>query len=467
MIQSWRPAISHYIGYGSKKNVVYLLLSFWLLLFSCKNSESDLGINIRPDGGTVFSDQTDTFTVNAFTVREDSIKTDSLSTNTLGAMNDPLFGISTAGIASQLTLSQADISFGATPKVDSVILYIRWDKDFHYGNLNSTQFMNVYYLNENIEESKKYFSNYQAQLGAEIGIWNGNFNLTDSVKLKAGKKIITKAPGLRIKLYKKVGEDLANANPLVYSSVLLFKQFLKGIVLLPQKGGIAVGEGAIAGADFFSGNSQLIVHYNDTLQHTFTFNNSCSNFNVYDIKHSNPDLKNQLQHPSMPASKTYVQSMGGCKTKIEIPYLLNLVKDLKNERIIINEATLVLTPQNGTVSTTYPLPGRVNLFQPDKISKRNSAILDFLDFIDPIIGKYSIYSGGYNTLTGQYTIRFTRYLQDMLDKNLIIGENNNRGFYVTIPSDQPITPSRLVLDNTRNSGYKALKLRITYSKIKT
>lgn len=467
MIQFWQRATSRYRLSGLNAFHLFLALFIVTLIYSCENSDSELGLNLRADKGEIYSAATDTFTVEAVTIREDSLKTDSLSTNILGAMNDPFFGISTAAVASELTITQADISFGPTPKVDSVVLYIRWDKEFYYGNLKSEQSMSLYYLNEKIEGSKKYFSNYPALLGAEIGTWKGSFNLTDSVWIREDNKLVKKAPGLVIKLYNKPGIDLANAAPAVFSSSDAFKAFFRGIVLLPHKGSVTPGNGAIAGIDMFSGKSQMMVYYNDTLDHRFVLNNNCENFNVYDRKYTNPELIRQINQPSGHANTTYVQSMAGCKTKIEIPHLLNLVKGLENERIVVNEAALVLTPLNGTVSSQYPLPPRLYLFQPGAHSKQNTSILDFLDFLDPNATNFSIYGGTYNTLTGNYTIRFTRHLQSVLDQFFLTGENLNRGFYVTIPSDKPITPSRLVLDNTRTAANKSLKFRLTYSKIKT
>jgi hypothetical protein len=464
MIQCWLRAINLLLFSKPSGLKFYLIIFISVFIVSCKNSDSDLGLNLRPDKGEFYSAETDTFTVIAYTVEEDSIKTDSLSTNILGAMYDPQFGISTSGIATEATITQANISFGTTPKVDSVILYIRWDKAYAYGNTKSKQNMKIYTINEKIDDSKKYFSNYKPSLGSEIGNWTGNFNITDSIKLKQGKTIVKKGPGLLIKLNTSFGELLAKADPTVYSGVPTFKEFLKGIVFEPSKLGLTSGEGAILGADFFSGNSQIIVYYNDTLQHAFVFNNNCENYNLYTTDNNNTNIINQLAKPGMHYPSTYVQSMGGCKTKIEIPYLFNLIKNTVNERVIINEAALVLTPLNGTITTQYPLPNRLYLLQPDEKTKENAPILDFLDFLDPGFGRYSLYGGGYNSLTGDYTIRFTRHLQNILDQK---NENLNRGFYVTIPSDKPITPSRVVLNTTRTSSNKALKLRITYSKIKT
>ena len=471
MIQFWLQTINRPITINPLRLNLTLLLVISLYGVSCRNSTSDLGLNLRSDRGEIYSAATDTFTINAFTVREDSIKTDSLSTNILGAMNDPQFGFSTAGVATELSITQADISFGTAPKIDSVQLYLRFDKNttygnLYYGNLNSNQDITVYYLNEKIDVVKKYFSVYQPALGAEIGKWSGKFNVSDSVSIRNGSKFIKRGAGLLITLYKTVGQNFANASPSVYSNVTAFKDFLKGIVMVPQKNGLAPGNGGISAIDLFSGTSQLIVHYNDTFQHAFVMNSNCLNFNFYNKEFTNPDIINQLSKPKRHYNTTYVQSLGNCKTKIEIPHILNLVKDLTNERIILNEAALVITPLNGSVSTNYPLPVRLYLLQPNVTTNLNSPILDFIDFIDPTYGRYSIYGGSFNTLTGDYTIRFTRHLQYVLDNYLMSQENLNRGFFVTIPSDQPITPSRLIMDNTRLPNYKALKLRISYSKIK-
>lgn len=461
----WVVKVSRLFSIKYKFLIHNLTLVILLSVFSCKNTDSDLGLNLMPDKGEFYSAQTDTFTINAFTVKDDSVKTDSLSSNILGSINDPLFGTTSSSVASQLTITQTGISFGAAPKVDSVVLYIKWDKNYYYGNLKSIQSLKIYELNEKIEESKQYFSNHKISLGSLIGTWSGNFNHNDSLSIKYEQQKIKVPPGLAIKLQNSIGEKLATANSTVYSSVESFLEFFKGIAIISESTGLNPGEGGISAIDMFSGISLLMVYYNDSLQHNFELNNNCSNFNIYDYNHSNPDITNQIANKGKNYSTTYIQTMGSCKTKIEIPHLLNLVKELKNERIIVNEAALIFTPLNGTVSTTYTLPLRLNLFQPD-IKNHDSAIIDFVDYIDPSTSYYSKYGGSYNTLSGDYTIRFTRQLQYIFDQYLINGKNINKGFFVKIPSDRPVTPTRIVLDNSRNGAYKFLKFRITYTKIK-
>ncbi|NUM32291.1 MAG: DUF4270 family protein [Bacteroidetes bacterium] len=432
---------------------------------SCKNTDSDLGLNLIPGNGEFNTFQTDTFTINTYTVKDDSIKTDSLSTNLLGAINDPHFGTSSASVASQLTITQTGISFGASTKVDSAILYIRFDKDYNYGNLKSNQNLKVYELNEAIDESKQYFSNYKPSLGSQIGNWSGSFNITDSVPIYYEQTKIKVAPGIIIKLDNNTAEKFANASADVYSSVESFQNFFKGIVIVAQSTGLNAGDGGIVAIDMFSGTSQLMVYYNDSLQHNFEFNNNCSNYNLYDCNLMNPEITNQISSTGKSFNTTFIQSMGGCKTKIEIPNLLNIAKGLNNERIIINEAAFVLTPLNGTISTSYTLPYRLNLFQPD-INQNDTVIIDYMDYINPLTSYLSKYGGMFNSLSGNYTIRFTRQLQYIIDQYLINGKNLNKGFFVKIPSDKPITPTRIVLNNSRNSAYKALQFRISYTKIK-
>ena len=63
MIRCWRLVTNPILRFKSKGLVFYIIL---LLLFvaSCKNSESDLGLNLRADKGEFYSAETDTFTVN-------------------------------------------------------------------------------------------------------------------------------------------------------------------------------------------------------------------------------------------------------------------------------------------------------------------------------------------------------------------------------------------------------------------
>ena len=62
MIRCWRLVTNPILHFKPKGLVFYITL---LILFvaSCKNSESDLGLNLRADKGEFYSAETDTFTV--------------------------------------------------------------------------------------------------------------------------------------------------------------------------------------------------------------------------------------------------------------------------------------------------------------------------------------------------------------------------------------------------------------------
>jgi hypothetical protein len=72
---------------------------------------------------------------------------------------------------------------------------------------------------------------------------------------------------------------------------------------------------------------------------------------------------------------------------------------------------------------------------------------------------YTNYGGLYDATTGSVTFHFNRHLQNILDQYLITGQDLNKGFFLTIPSDFPITPGRFYMDNTKT------KVKIIYTKL--
>jgi len=75
------------------------------------------------------------------------------------------------------------------------------------------------------------------------------------------------------------------------------------------------------------------------------------------------------------------------------------------------------------------------------------------------------YGGNLDPETNTYTFHVNRHLQDLLDTYLATGEKKDRGFYLIIPSDNPITASRLVLDNSQNGTEPKIEFKVTYIKL--
>ena len=121
-----------------------------------------------------------------------------------------------------------------------------------------------------------------------------------------------------------------------------------------------------------------------------------------------------------------------------------------------------------TVSEAYTAPSRLLLLQPSEEDGSNAFIQDLVDVLFPRsqawVG-FTSYGGSYNTIDETYSFGVTRHLQLLLDTYLNSGEDNNRGFYLIIPSDNPVTPSRVVLDTDNSGSAKNIQLKVTYTKL--
>src|SRR5688500_17454272 len=95
------------------------------LLAACK--EDKFGVtNVIPGGDFLNGTFTDTFTVATSTELEDTLQTQNLSRFVLGVTDDDIFGVTTAGIYSQLRLTSFGLNFDDGATVDSAILSLTY-----------------------------------------------------------------------------------------------------------------------------------------------------------------------------------------------------------------------------------------------------------------------------------------------------------------------------------------------------
>ena len=92
----------------------------------------------------------------------------------------------------------------------------------------------------------------------------------------------------------------------------------------------------------------------------------------------------------------------------------------------------------------------MNLFSLDSNGNRNITE----DFFTNSLG------GFFDESEKNYTFMITREIQSILNDFNFTGLESNHGFVVSIPSDNPLEASRLVLDSRKNEG---IKLNIKYT----
>ena len=443
----------------------FLCVSF---LSSCRKYDDEIGYNLLNNTGLAEGIIVDSLRMVAYTVKEDSIRVDSLTSAILGAINDPVFGLSSSNVYVQCLLQEINIDFGIDPQLDSIVLAVAMNKDINsYGDVNGSAVdIDVFKMNEQLIRSNKYYSNYIPSVGDKVGTWNGRLNAKDTTWYNDKGELKSKVGYMRIRLDEAFGQDFFVAN--AYGSNESFLQFLNGLAIIPNTTSLSSGQGSIVPLNLNSVDTKLILYFNDTLQKEFVITDKSERAMHYSTAIANSDITTQLANPRTHYTETYLQAMGAVKTKIEIPNLYDIVKS--EGQVLINEAVLTLTVKEGSTSDAYPAPNRLLLVQPSKDdgTGENALIKDLIDVVAPASAAwvgFTNYGGRLSEDGKTYTFRFNRHLQDLYNSYLATGEEINRGFYIIVPSDNPITPSRLILDTRNDQNIQNIRFKITYTKL--
>jgi hypothetical protein len=401
--------------------------------------------------------RTDTFTILANSWAEDSIPVSNLSYYLLGAMNDPETGQSFASIATNLYPTQPGKTFPATAEMDSAVLFLPFPPGNNfYGNPGTAQAISVYQLRQPVDENKYYYNTDKVSYGTEkIGSYFGRLKSTrfDSIRYNSGK--ILMYPGLRIRLSDAFARTLFNAPTAVTQTKEAFSEYIKGLALVPEDRDFQPEEGGVALMDLnpsglIGVKPRVILYYDDTSQLEYEVGYQKTAVNQFEFRPASAALTAQLNGNNW-WPYTYAQSMGGCKTYLKIPWLLNLVQD---HTVVINKAELFVSLSNQTSHAFYPPPARLNLGQPiSALRRRSNAIRDFSD--NPA------YGGTYLKDLNGYKFNITLHVQDLINQYFRFGRRADQGLLLFVPSDSPVSGSRAVFDMRPGNT----KLVITYTKL--
>lgn len=451
---------SNYMTISSKdriKAVASILLAFVLFLGSCKKDGETIGSDFVGSGFNVIT--VDTFDLITYSSKQDTSPTRELTYYMLGDMNDPLFGTSKANIITQYNLPVLQFNFDNHP-IDSIVLQMQYTGTTAiYGNQSTPQTLKVYEITEDLSESidTPYYSNRNYSYNtAEIGEWNGTFNLNDSVKVKLGSNTITYAPHLRIKLDKNnfINKMAAAPGQGLFNTQEAFKAAFKGLYIVGSTSGLAPGQGSLAYFNFnaaTSSASMLVVYYADSLKAEFPIKTT-TNAKANQFKTST-GVPLQARNGGTHRNACFVQPLDGIKTRILMPSLLNI---LQQGRIAVVGAQLVLNVKDTTTSTGFGEPSRLALLGCDSTGSNA--------FLSDLVESAEYYGGIFDATNKQYRFNLIRHLQDIITTYHNTGVNKNYGLNLIVPSDAPVAANRLVLDTDKAQG--KIKLILSYTVIK-
>ncbi len=401
----------------------------------------------------------DTFTILTSTIREDSVRTDNLSNNLVGVINDPFFGKYQAQSFFQLNLPQLSNVIN-TEKLDSVVLIMQFTSPTaYYGDLNSEMSFNVYELSSSMDSTNSTYSNQSVPYNpTAIGTFTGKYKPADSSYIRELGSKVRIAPSISVKLSAAFANKIFNANSTDLASQAAFLNLIKGIAIVPSANPVS-GTGSIAAFNMLGSFSKIRIYYNDSLQSDFkVLTDDSRRFSQYSFSGQNAEIiKQKTASKKSSFDTTFIQSLTGCKTRILIPHLFNIAK---TKSISIAKAEIIIRPLDASYTSAAPLPTRLLLLQPDATTGVNTSLVDLAE---PFYDGY--YKSVINYYRNEYRFNITRHVQNLFIEYQRKGANNNRGFFLIIPTDNPIAPSRLMLDTRKKIPNAGIEFRLYYSEL--
>ena len=444
------------------RSLLFALVLF-MALSACKNNEGNIVITGQQKSDQLTLFRTDTFTLKTSTVLEDSLPANNLTYVLFGEFHDPLLGKSKASIYAKMNILAPENNFPNTIEPDSALLYIPLVDGLNfYGNSLTKQQIKIYQLDETLIGTNIYYQKQsKPKLNKNVStdfygyIYQQKF---DSIGYKKGKMGLK--PGLLIKLSKEFARQLQQMPSEAYQTNEGLLKHFSGIAIVAQNDELSPGEGGVGVLDLANAininyRAKILLYYNDTSTYIFGFDGRSTIINSSETGPYPEFVESQLKGPNKNYNTTYVQALNGVKTKIEIPYLLNLVQSGSHgeNNVGINNATLRLYVDDNT-NANYFAPPRMNLFQPiSRSSDRNRLVEDAL-------ASPTKFGGVFNDKGRYYQFDITRHLQNVLNDKAFEGKDNNLGLYFAVPTDNPVIGARAAIDHSKT------KLIITYTKPK-
>lgn len=392
---------------------IALLFGLVVLIGACRKPDEDLGLELLPSDALGLLE--DTATIHAYTFRDTAVRTSGLTRNLVGSYLDQEFGFVRTGIVTQLRLSTNNVGVGVDVtglQADSIVLSLAFDGiNYAYGNLDAQTF-EVHEITTDLSLDSSYHTDdipefLPEDLCASHGctVTPNPFNYAQI----AGDSLL---PQVRIRL----SNDLAGRFLQEFGGDALvdndsFKEFFKGLYITVNNGQQLPFRQGLLYFSLINGASKVVLYYKDAnnepdVQRTLDLliNSNAARYTVAEHDYSrtiDPGLNNALADTSAPAYKTFVQSLGGLRTALRFPYLMNY----SGEGRILSKAELV-APVEGTYNGLQPPPNQLFLFRKDSLGADA--------FLPDQLGGIIAIDGTYNATDRVYRFNITRYINDVL-----------------------------------------------------
>ncbi|PIE88754.1 MAG: hypothetical protein CSA04_00260 [Bacteroidetes bacterium] len=299
-----------------RRALLLLTIAFMVFMFSCKKDPGKIGLELMGENDLDVA-HTDTLPLIAYAVPIDSIRTDEGSVSVMGSFCDPTFGTTTSNLVATLWMTRNNPNFGIFPTADSIVAYLDYYGTY-YGNIATTQQVEVFELDEKIIFDSTYYSNRRCQHKPNpVGSVAFTPMPTDSV---LNPDSTLGRARLRIPLNTGFGQMILDADTSDLKDNITFTEFMKGL-LFRFHPITTPGEGALLDMNMVSLRSEVVLYYHNS-EDTTTFTMRCSTFTPrylevdHDFSTGDPLFVQQLEgDTTLGEEKLYLQGLGGVKTR--------------------------------------------------------------------------------------------------------------------------------------------------------
>ena len=435
--------------------LIGLALMIGMLAFaSCKKSPETIGNNLVSDDNYIAIYHTDTTEIVCHSYL-DSAATSNATNALLGAMRDPVFGISEAGFYTQFRPSVAGQSFGNSPVVDSLVLQLCLID--YYGDTTVLQTAHAYELTDSLSFETTYYNHSTVATGSVDHANGYQFRPHPRTKVHQIGTDTLAQPIIRIPLSQELGNYLVNLDTTAYSRPDLFKQYFKGLYVTCSPANL---DGAISSINLTNNTYTLLQLYyhnaatpNKHKRYDFYVTSSDSYFNHvdHDYTQGSSEFMSQLldDQTELGQSILYLQAMGGVKAKVYFPNICHWADTLEGCRLVVNEAKLVLPASLTLTDSVYKAPSNLILlgFNSDSTTYLLPDYYEGSTFFD----------GAYNSSKHSVSFRITEYLQSM-----IMNKKDNLGLSLGI-NGAAYNATRYVINGPDATTEEKMRLEVTYS----
>ncbi len=318
--------------------VVFFALSA-LLVTSCEENPTKIGFGILPGSDFVEIQSIDTIKVRSFTMYDDSIRSNTATTAFMGEIYDPYFGTTTAEFVSQIRMAEAwdDASFN----IDSVKLFIQFNGSL--GGTNVTHKMRISEIAEQIYVDSVYYSNKKVTVGA--------YEMVDiEIPVLQADTINNLVIDLPVSFGLRLTEDTSK---LFHSNTKPdFRSYFRGLYfrMYPSTDPLMVSIDLTAPTAYESYINYIVVYMHDDAgsekEAYFVLDavNTNAAFNIFRHDFSTAEAGKKIIPNVRNYSDTlsYLQSLNGVYTKLEIPGLKDLKDNPDFAKVAVNKARITV-----------------------------------------------------------------------------------------------------------------------------